>query len=91
MTETKVQTNPRQAVLRRLKVVAGHLNKVIEMVENGTYCIDILQQTVAIRNAIKKSEEILLINHLNSCVVKALKSGADEKTTEELGRIFRKL
>jgi len=85
------KTTPRQNVTRRLKIVAGHLHKVIEMVEEGKYCIDILQQTAAVRSAIKKAEEILLINHLNSCVVNALKSGADEKTARELGQVFKKL
>lgn len=91
MKTLKPQPTPRQNVVRRLKIVEGHLHKVIEMVEGGTYCIDVLQQTSAVRSAIKKAEEILLINHLNSCVVNALKSGADEKTAEELGRVFRKL
>ncbi len=89
-TKAKLVT-PRQNVARRLKIVEGHLHKVVEMVEDGTYCIDVLQQTSAVKNAIKKAEEILLINHLNSCVVNALKSGADEKTAAELGRVFRKL
>ncbi len=87
----KSKKTPKQDVARRLKIVKGHLAKTIEMVEGGTYCIDILQQTAAIRNAIKKAEEILLINHLNSCVVSALKSGLNEKTADELGRVFRKL
>ncbi|MFZ4632545.1 MAG: metal-sensitive transcriptional regulator [Patescibacteria group bacterium] len=87
----KKPSSPRQDVSRRLKIVAGHLNKVIEMVDEGIYCIDILQQTSAVRSAIKRAEEVLLINHLNSCVVSALKSGANKKTADELASVFRKL
>ncbi len=91
MNSKKTLATPRQNVARRLKIVEGHLHKVIEMVEGGTYCIDVLQQSSAVRSAIKKAEEILLVNHLNSCVVNALRSGADEKTAAELGRVFSKL
>jgi DNA-binding FrmR family transcriptional regulator len=87
----KKEVLPRVDVARRLKITKGHLEKVITMVEDGVYCIDILQQTAAVRSAIKKAEEILLMNHLNSCVVGALKNGANEKTADELGRIFKKL
>lgn len=90
-SEITNKPSPKQNVVRRLKIIAGHVAKIIKMVENGTYCIDILQQTSAVKNALKKAEEILLINHLNSCVINALKSGADKKTAEELGRVFRKL
>lgn len=90
-TKDKIVIEPRQDVARRLKIVNGHLSRVIKMVEDGVYCIDILQQTSAVKNALKKAEEVLLINHLNNCVVSALKSGADEKTAKELGEVFRKL
>jgi len=89
--KSKDKITPKQNVVRRLKIIEGHVSRIIKMVEDGTYCIDILQQTSAVKNALKKAEEILLINHLNSCVINALKSGADKKTAEELGRVFRKL
>lgn len=90
-TKSKKNIKPRDDVLRRLRIVEGHVSRIIKMVEDGTYCIDVLQQTSAVRNALKKAEEIILINHLNNCVIDALKSGADEKTAEELGRVFRRL
>lgn len=89
--KAKSKATPKQNVVRRLKIIEGHVARIIKMVEDGTYCIDVLQQTSAVKNALKKAEEILLINHLNSCVINALKSGANEKTTEELGKVFRKL
>ena len=90
-SNTKNNVSPKQNIVRRLKIIEGHVSKITKMVEDGTYCIDILQQTSAVKNALKKAEEILLINHLSGCVVNAFKSGDEEKTIEELGRIFRKL
>ena len=91
MKKIKKELSPREDVIRRLKIAAGHLNGVIEMAEAGVYCIDVLQQTSAVRSAIKKAEEVLLVNHLNSCVISALKSGATKKTADELAQVFRKL
>jgi DNA-binding FrmR family transcriptional regulator len=85
------QLTPRQNVARRLKIVEGHIRKIIDMVESDVYCIDVLQQTSAVRSAIKKAEEILLINHLNHCVVKAISTNKKEKAIEELAQVFRKI
>lgn len=91
MNTSSKTRSPKENVVRRLKIIEGHVARIIKMVEDGKYCIDVLQQTAAVKSALKKAEEILLINHLNSCVINALKSGADEETAKELGRIFRKL
>ncbi len=87
----KAKNDVRPDVARRLKIVDGHLKKVIEMVEEGVYCIDVLQQTSAVKSAIKKAEEILLANHINSCVVKAINTNGKDKAIEELTQVFRKI
>jgi len=83
--------SPRQNVARRLKIVKGHVGKIIKMVEGDVYCIDILQQTAAVKQAVKKAEEVLLMNHLDHCVVKAIKSNGKDKAIEELAQVFRKM
>jgi DNA-binding FrmR family transcriptional regulator len=77
-------------LVRRLKIIEGHLKKVTEMVEDDKYCIDILQQTAAVKNALKKVEELLLDKHLHSCVIRAIKKDKSEKSIQELLEIFRK-
>lgn len=90
MSKKLEKSTPRQDVVRRLKIAQGHVGKIIEMVENGVYCIDIMQQTSAVRSAIKKAEEVLLLNHLNSCVVNAIKNNEKDKAIDELVQVFRK-
>ncbi len=90
MLMNKKKPAPREDVARRLKIADGHLRKIIEMVEGGVYCVDILQQTAAVKSAIKKAEEILLINHMNHCVVKAINSNGKDKAIKELAAIFKK-
>lgn len=82
--------DPRHDAARRLKIAKGHLAKIIAMVEDDTYCIDILQQAAAVRSAIKKAEEVLLTNHMNNCVAKAIASGGKDKAIKELTAIFKK-
>lgn len=85
------QKSPREDVVRRLKIVQGHVGKIIEMVDDGIYCIDIMQQTSAVRSAIKKAEEVLLMNHLNSCVVNAIRTNGKDKAIQELAQVFKKI
>ena len=66
-----------EAILHRLQISSGHLKKVISMVEEDKYCIDILHQMRAVREAIKQTEDVIMANHLKTCV-KASKSAIDE-------------
>ncbi len=90
MIMKSAKLNSKQDVARRLKIVDGHLRKVIDMVESDVYCIDILQQTAAVKSAIKKAEEVLLQNHISHCVVRAIKTNGKDKALAELMAVFRK-
>ncbi|HEY9526937.1 MAG TPA: metal-sensitive transcriptional regulator [Anaerolineales bacterium] len=77
--------------LRRLKTIEGHLRGVIRMVEEDTYCIDVIRQIQAVDAALNKVSTQILENHLNSCVISALK-GDDpeerEKVIKEIAEVF---
>lgn len=76
--------------LHRLKIIEGHLKKVIRMVEDSDYCIDILNQSLAVQKALKKVDEKILEKHLNTCVKDAFSRGTSEKSIEEIIKIFEK-
>lgn len=78
-----------ERILHRLKIVRGHLNKVISMVENDEYCIDVLVQTQAVRKAIEEVDSLMLENHLNTCVLDHIKNGDGKKSVEEIIKVFR--
>ena len=69
--------------LRRLKTVEGHLRGVIRMVEEDAYCIDVIRQIQAVEAALNKVSSQILENHLNSCVITAIK-GDDQKERERV-------
>ena len=64
-----------ERILHRLKIARGHLTKVIEMVENHDYCIDVLHQSNAVQKALSGIDDVILENHLRTCVVEKITSG----------------
>jgi CsoR family transcriptional regulator, copper-sensing transcriptional repressor len=60
-------------VLKRLRIVEGHLKGVIRMVEEDAYCIDVIRQIQAVEAALNKVSAQILEGHLNSCVITAVK------------------
>lgn len=85
-----MQKNIKTVAIKRLNIIEGHLRKVREMVEEGKYCPDIIQQSTAVQSALKRVDELLLEGHLKDCVTKAIKSGGGEKEIQELLEAFRK-
>jgi len=60
-------------VLKRLKSAEGHLRGVIRMVEEDVYCIDVIRQIQAVQAALNKINATILEEHLNSCVITAIR------------------
>ena len=85
-----MKENSQKDTLRRLKIIKGHLERVIKMVEEDKYCIDILQQSLAVQNALKKVESLILDQHLQECVAEAMKKGKKkkEKSIKELLKVY---
>lgn len=78
-------------VILRLKNAEGHLRGVQRMVEDGVYCIDIIRQIQAVQAALNKVTGIILDDHLNSCVITAVR-GDDpqerERVLKEISEVF---
>ena len=77
--------------LRRLKTIEGHLKGVIRMVEEDSYCIDVIRQIQAVESALNKVSAGILDEHLNSCVITAIR-GDDpqerERVLKEISEVF---
>jgi DNA-binding FrmR family transcriptional regulator len=77
--------------IRRLKTIEGHLRGVIRMMEEDAYCIDVIRQVQAIDAALNKVSAQILENHLNSCVITAIKGNnakEREKVLKEITEVF---
>ncbi|MCH7992713.1 MAG: metal-sensitive transcriptional regulator [Gemmatimonadetes bacterium] len=78
-------------VIQRLKSVEGHVRGVQRMVDEGAYCIDVVNQIVAIQRALKKVSGLVLDDHLHSCVTDAMRgtdATARERVLGELIEVF---
>lgn len=73
--------------LRRLQTVEGHIRGVKRMVEEEAYCIDVIRQINAIQAALDKVSISILENHLNSCLISAVRGEDDEDTERVLREI----
>lgn len=84
------ETDTKQKILHRLQIAKGHLEKVISMVESDSYCIDVVHQSMAIQSALKKADEVILENHLKTCVSDSIKAGDSDEAIKEVMEILQK-
>lgn len=71
-----------KAVSNRLAKAIGHLEAVKRMVDRGEDCSQILIQLAAVRSAINNAGKVILMDHLNHCIVDAVEDGNLEKIEE---------
>ncbi len=74
----------RESVLRRLARIEGHVAGVRRLVQADTPCPEVLVQIAAVRSALGKVGQIILEDHLQGCMVKALQDGSYGASMEEL-------
>ena len=79
-----------ERITHRLKISVGQLKKVIEMVENNKYCIDILHQSQAVQKALRETDNLVLENHLNTCAADAIKKGKGKEAIAEVMAVVKK-
>ena len=82
----------KDAYLRRLRKIEGQVRGLARMVEDDTYCIDILTQVSAVTRALQAVSIGLLEDHLGHCVAQAIEAGgpeAEDKVREAADAIAR--
>lgn len=79
----------KQHIVRRLKILEGQIRGLQDMVEKGVYCIDVITQTSAVKQGLSNVEDLLLENHLGSCILDQIKSGQTDKAKEEILKVYK--
>ena len=77
-------------LINRLNRIEGQVRGIKKMVENGTYCTDILIQVSAVNAALNSFNKVLLGNHIRTCVAEDIRQGKEE-TIGELVTTLQKL
>ena len=75
-------------VIRRLQSVEGHVRGIQRMVEDDKYCIDVIKQISAVQAALTKAQEIILDEHLHSCVTTAIRGDDPERREAVIDEIL---
>ncbi|MBI3282485.1 metal-sensitive transcriptional regulator [Candidatus Curtissbacteria bacterium] len=76
--------------LKRLRTARGHLEHVISAVESEKYCIDVLQQSLAVQSALRAVDNIILKGHLEEHVAQAMHGKDKQKSIQEVVDVFEK-
>lgn len=71
---------------RRLKKIAGQLNAIDKMIDDGVACVDVLIQINAAKSALHKVGQIVLERHVTHCMKDAIKHGEYDKSLDELAK-----
>lgn len=80
-----------EQAVKRLKTAEGHIAGIRRMVEDGEYCIDVIRQIQAVQSALNKVAKMVLEEHLNSCLITAVR-GEDpderERVLKEISEVY---
>ena len=81
----------RTTVVKRSRSIAGHVNGIERMVAEDAYCIDVIKQVQAVQAALNKVNDLILENHLNTCVIEAVRGDNKkdrERVLDEIVEVF---
>jgi len=78
-----------QNTLLNLKKAKTHIEKVIKMIEDGEYCINVMQQNLAVIGLLKSAHQMLMEGHLNTCFKNAMKTNNEKRKQEMIEEILR--
>ncbi len=77
-------------LVRRLSRIEGQVRGIARMIEREEYCVDILQQTAALRAAVDSVSIMILEDHVRGCVRTAAEQGASEQYVDEVIDVVRR-
>lgn len=84
-----MKANAKKNVLRRLSLIKGQVSGLIKMVESERYCVDIITQSSAIKEALSGVEDVMLENHLTTHVIHQIQNGKSGKAASEILKIYK--
>ena len=81
--------NQKQKAILNFKKAKSLTEKIIKMTEENQYCVDIMQQNLAVIGILKSAHQMLMENHLNTCFRGAVESKNEKKKQEMIEEILK--
>lgn len=88
-------TSDKDAYLKRMRRIEGQVRGIARMIDEDTYCIDVLTQIAAVTKALQAVSIGLVEDHLNHCVVDAARTSPEDgamkvkEASEAIARLVR--
>lgn len=79
----------RKKAVRRLRIISGQVKGLERMVNEDKYCVDIIHQSLAVKEALSSFENLMLENHLATHVIEQIRKGKDKKAIEEILSVYK--
>ncbi|MBI2013157.1 MAG: metal-sensitive transcriptional regulator [Candidatus Colwellbacteria bacterium] len=79
----------RKKAVRRLRIISGQVKGLERMVSEDKYCVDIIYQSLAAKEALSSFEDLILENHLGTHVAEQFRTGEKRKATKEILMIHK--
>lgn len=80
----------KKRALRRLSIIKGQINGLEKMIADEKYCIDIITQSSAVKQALSGIEDLVLEHHLSTHVIMQMKAGETKKAINEILTVYRR-
>lgn len=78
-------------IKKYLTIAKGQLDGIIKMIDENRYCLDVSNQLMATRALLKKTNNLILKNHIDNCVKEAIKNGDDNKINEVIQALEKQI
>ncbi len=82
-------TKEKEKTIINFKKANSLISRIIEMIEEDKYCIDIMQQNMAVMGLLKSAHKKLMENHLNTCFKSAFESNNEKRKKKMLEEIMK--
>ncbi|NMA01137.1 MAG: metal-sensing transcriptional repressor [Clostridia bacterium] len=82
--------NEQKKAVQALKTARGQIEGIIKMIEDGRYCVDVSNQISATQSLLKKSNLLILKQHMLHCVVEAVEQNRGSEKIEEIINLLSK-
>lgn len=82
-----MNSDQQELIVKRLRSIAGHVNGIERMLVEDAYCIDVIKQVQAVQAALNKVNDLILENHLNTCVIEAVRGDNKKERERVIGEI----
>jgi len=78
-----------EKTLINFRKARSHVDKIIKMIEDNEYCVDVMQQNLAVVGLLKSAHQMLMEGHLNTCFASAMKTDNENRKQEMVEEILK--